>query len=977
VNRVELANVIRFHLNELGAKNGAHDFEELCRQLAIMRIASNIVRATGPVSAGGDQGRDFETFRTYLAGTDIGVSTFVGRAAGKNLAFACTLQQSGLTAKIKSDLTTILAGGSPVETIYYFTERNVTVNNRHRLQVHSESKLKVKLEILDGLAIAEQLATAETFWIAEQFLGLPAEVYLTEVDEEAGTRYGDLRDEWRKRTGLAGTFGEYNDIRRGVRRATEYEQAKADLPFWIGKLTALLAVAAQPIRRKAFYELAVASLRGVGTMKGLEDELVAYVNEALSEENAGALEDAQVLLMYVSGARQRGLVDIPDEQVVSLRDSLDKHIAEVAAIASNSSLKAALFHSLSAVRLIPSPPYGGPPPIKQRRLVFEAMKLALDSAADGALFAIDRFADWVDLATPLIVDVDGYTEFADELDKLVIGRMGRAAAAEHRRDRAMSLLDDDRLLPALRELHQTRIDWFAGDTMRGSLLAMAMISRIYDRLRLPLAAKFYALAVAYLASKLGEDELLDLVPRGVLMAADADYQQGAILNFMTLAESGLYWRYHLQGKHPADMEETEGVMLAWTVLAQYAKIHDKELAEQINAALRNLGVLDQIQTVLDESGHVETYETPDSFAERFGDQLGAVPFSDAGPVRTVTWRELGITWQVHFTNDYETTRAGERFCALAQVSLADLATEELALIPTRVSIHLRASDTGASAQPLPSNDGRAWEVSVPRHLKTGEFSSGIIETFAIVAEVLSEVSLLPIEGAQRRIEDAFKAGLSGKLTPNTTYDVAFTEFVPPDEFDDTSRQARAPILRAEDPQPLEHPELAWRGGPGPTYSEAAAAQYLHTRYERLRDTTRFTLPRLIASQDGQAMIKALRDEGWLDWRIWSAIASVAISWRVDRSRPSLEERRRLTAKYAEIEPEDGPEVPLSEFSLETMRMVDEVAMVSTLRTWDLEIRQRTPDLPAIRRFLDDRYRQDKDDCDHQDPFNVTSSTADS
>src|SRR5918999_5622395 len=64
--REQLVRLIRFSLDELSTTNGYHRFEDLCRNFARERLAPNILPATGPVGAGGDRGRDFETFRTFL-----------------------------------------------------------------------------------------------------------------------------------------------------------------------------------------------------------------------------------------------------------------------------------------------------------------------------------------------------------------------------------------------------------------------------------------------------------------------------------------------------------------------------------------------------------------------------------------------------------------------------------------------------------------------------------------------------------------------------------------------------------------------------------------------------------------------------------------------------------------------------------------------------------------------------------------------
>src|SRR6202040_3518778 len=102
-------------LGSVAADNEHHSFEHLCRQVAKRRIASNILPATGPVSAGGDQGRDFETFRTYLLNSPIANSSFIGRVANDPVAFACTIRdEDSLPGKIKDDVGVIIASGTKV-----------------------------------------------------------------------------------------------------------------------------------------------------------------------------------------------------------------------------------------------------------------------------------------------------------------------------------------------------------------------------------------------------------------------------------------------------------------------------------------------------------------------------------------------------------------------------------------------------------------------------------------------------------------------------------------------------------------------------------------------------------------------------------------------------------------------------------------------------------------------------------------------
>jgi hypothetical protein len=165
------AQQIRFALTRLRSRNGHHQFEEACRYFAAARISRNILPATGPVSAGGDQGRDFETFRSYLGSQLPG--SFMAVEHELPVVFACTLQQSGLEAKIKQDVAAI-AAGEPTEAVFVFCEADMPVSRRHELTAWASGEHGIALQVIDGTALAELLAHADVFWIAERYLSVPS-----------------------------------------------------------------------------------------------------------------------------------------------------------------------------------------------------------------------------------------------------------------------------------------------------------------------------------------------------------------------------------------------------------------------------------------------------------------------------------------------------------------------------------------------------------------------------------------------------------------------------------------------------------------------------------------------------------------------------------------------------------------------------------------------------------------------------------
>ena len=170
---VEAERYIRFQLEHLTARNEHHTFEEICYRIAKRRLSSNLLPATGPVSAGGDQGRDAETYHTELSGQSAGV--FDSGAASQPLVMACSVQKGKLEAKVRADVDAICGRGEPVETVAFFTVQDVPVAVRHRMQDAARREHGVTLQVFDGQAISHMLAEDDLRWVAERFLALPVE----------------------------------------------------------------------------------------------------------------------------------------------------------------------------------------------------------------------------------------------------------------------------------------------------------------------------------------------------------------------------------------------------------------------------------------------------------------------------------------------------------------------------------------------------------------------------------------------------------------------------------------------------------------------------------------------------------------------------------------------------------------------------------------------------------------------------------
>jgi hypothetical protein len=274
-DRRQLTKYLRFQLDELSAENGHYAFENICREVARARLATNLIPATGPVAGGGDAGRDFETFKSYLP-KELGEhSDFAANMSGKALAFACTLQRDKVDRKTKKDVDAVVASGDKFDHIYAMCAVNVDIGRRNRLRNKVREQSSVDLTLLDGKWLADQLADPDLFWVAETYLSVPAHMAPAAPEAtDGGTPEWYRQDlvKWQERGELRPTLGDVLDAKDGLRYATFHQPDKRDLNFWL-QLLAPLTGAEHPrrVRQRARYEYAVAALRGAGELRPADD----------------------------------------------------------------------------------------------------------------------------------------------------------------------------------------------------------------------------------------------------------------------------------------------------------------------------------------------------------------------------------------------------------------------------------------------------------------------------------------------------------------------------------------------------------------------------------------------------------------------------------------------------------------------------------------------------------------------------------
>ena len=155
-----LQQQIRFALNDLGARDGTSDFQRLCFELACVTIASNFTYPAGPVGAGGDQGRDFETYwsaecEIFPEGTKLGVER------GQKVVGLCTLQKDNLPSKICADARRACQGLERVDRLLAYTERDIPRGKQEEIRrtlAAEPDRLTVPIDFFGGGEISRLLA---------------------------------------------------------------------------------------------------------------------------------------------------------------------------------------------------------------------------------------------------------------------------------------------------------------------------------------------------------------------------------------------------------------------------------------------------------------------------------------------------------------------------------------------------------------------------------------------------------------------------------------------------------------------------------------------------------------------------------------------------------------------------------------------------------------------------------------------------
>lgn len=870
----ELANFIRFQLSQLGAQDKHHEFEHLARQFARLRVCENILPATGPVSAGGDQGRDFESYQTYLESTPIASSTFLGFAQNKKLVFACSLQQT-IEGKIRSDISTICSAPQVVDEIFYFCEANLPVGRRHKLQKWCLETYGVSLEIFDGQALAEQLTNIDVFWLAEEYLDVPSEFYPHYGETEES--YDKYKLRWLTQDDEPQSYADFIQVKYCLRRATFRNEKKPDLGKWLEKMESFISEGkSNELRQRATYEICVASLRGLNNLTERRGLVERYFSEidSLTLTDISHIADSTTLLSYCSSAYLYRHFEIEVDKLYRWTKLLIEKIEDLLDSDLGSGSKCRLLQIRGQAGYLQF--RKGVKPEVSLGEAFEWWERLLEEVNNSPLFPLDDFADLLTKMVEFVGEDERYLELTRKTDELLSKRSSGFIAAEKCRDRAVAYYKSAKYLLSIKQLHQSKIKWFSAETLRGSLMSMLLLSDCYKRLGLVYPAKYYASCVAYLAHHHDDENIKNLIPRALFVFAECCYYGGEWLTFSQIARWALA-AHNMYEENPLDLEEHDELQRLYVhtaILRTITRRFDENLFRLFEDVYSQWFIDSNTRHAIDdlstgEAGDWNNIEVEELW-DRVKTQISGRPFSDAGKRRDIRWKANGIDWRVEFANEWLVSAITEELVSTLQIILADIANNDLLLLPTKVTIKARITDENEIVvEEIPSNTEATWRVEFPKYWigNPDTMDDLRMAVLTLAVTILSTCSLLSYEDFHRKIEKAFSEGLPMKTFTVRPYSELYQDFLPEAEFDSANRLKINPLFPDLTFEAQENEQLAWISAKGPGYSKQRASEFLTNRYSQALLPIRFTLPRLLEYREFLQQISNLRKEGYLDWEI--------------------------------------------------------------------------------------------------------------
>lgn len=526
---------------------------------------------------------------------------------------------------------------------------------------------------------------------------------------------------------------------------------------------------------------------------------------------------------------------------------------------------------------------------------------------------------------------------------------------------------------------------FNQESFEGSVLTLLSLSQMYSVLGMQLAAKYYSLAAAHLVIHSNDQSLFKFFPQAFALGANADFRQGAWINFLDLFDLAI-WTHTEMDVDVFDLEQNELLRKTIFDLGSVIYVTDKifpELSHHIESRVNRWPDLQEMLALfVPEIEIILASKSINDVWQFLDGRVRGVPFNDVGGKRTIFWKALGIEWELEFQNDFLTNSVAEQVAAVIQIVLVDMAEEDFHLIPGKVKIEFEVAEiekiqleSGFLGEKL------IWKVKQPS-LSEGNKNQVPVRNSEIVSlaySILADFSLLSKDEQRGIIETHMKNGLMSKTLFIQPYEKIYRGLLSGDVFNLSDRQSLQNPNQSRRIEFYESKFLQRKGGVSAKYDEEKTREHIQNRYTNCIKPIRLTLARLVKIEAFQKNVRTLKNEGWKDWHLLRALSDIVTNSKANHfvnqqfsgysEEIRVREFGRINQKLVWQE-EAGSyiEIPIEEFSIEKIRSRLLLGSLSSLHSYGLVCNSPIPDIQNIHELLVKRFRYLEDDVEHPDIF---------
>lgn len=537
-------------------------------------------------------------------------------------------------------------------------------------------------------------------------------------------------------------------------------------------------------------------------------------------------------------------------------------------------------------------------------------------------------------------------------------------------------------LAALTSLHKAK-DYCNNDDSRIEFIIILLnLSKVYSGLGMNLASKYFALSAVYTAEHLGDHAIFKSISDACAEVCKADFQQGAWITAIDDFHMYMISRMEFQSDTPdldTDKVFRETILDFSFVLTAGERVHP-EMKPFLEHQKQKTGWIYKHFIEEIDKGFVGVIKEEQKLKKNPAKKLSAVPFSDLGQDRKITFDSLGISLTICFANTYTNNAISEEFAALLQILLCEigLTDTDLHLIEMPVMINItRANSYVMDLSQHPNHQETIFDLkkTVPAVIAVHyRYINTAIRT------ILSYISLLP----DREFYDTFdslyeKQAIASKVFVKNAYQRVYFNFLNEEKFN-MSRRSDFNGVAIADFSPAVSGLYIKFDGISPKYNQSQVLEYISNRYKNT--IKKFSVSLEIWKNDPQFidLLKSLKELGWLDWQIMLALMNFVIANKVSmiierNPHGSMKENKVRTEQLSKEmigKNEDQNYIPIPTSWLISDRFdffINEVP-VHVLESYGLQNGLKHPNFKMLRHYLSKRFAFSTDDLPDLSPIRL-------